>query len=524
MSLAFGLFLSTFILEDVALGVALALIAQGKISFLLAFLVCSLGISIGDLGLYYLGKYASKIPYLQRKIDSPNFQTILKALRGNNKVDAAVVISRAVPGTRIPTYVGAGVIGYSGLRFFILTVVSVVIWVFFTLYFGRAFFSWFDNNLLLALISFFIFIYLLKGAISLSRSPWLIKASVHSWRRWLDFEFWPSQIFYLPIVPYYIYLSLRHRSFLLPFYASPLLKHGGLIGESKWDFLKHLSADSTSTLSAVVVERRQSAADISQKRKSAGIYLPFIAKPDVGQRGFGVRVIRSDEDLHSYLTLSEGDVILQQKSRYGLEAGVFYIRLPNTEKGFIFSITDKKFPFVIGDGITRLGDLILKDPRARVIASVYFERHKMMLDEVIPLYEKFFLSECGNHCQGAIFLDGRYLSTPALLDAIELVARRIPGFTFGRLDIRYKDEGSLKLGTEFEIIEVNGAGSEATHIWDSKTTLIDAYSVLFQQWDYLFRIGGFVKSQGNCRRPELLRFLLDCVRVYFRNGPLTTSS
>ncbi len=524
MSVSLGLFLSTFVLEDVALGVALALIAQGKLSFLEAFLICFSGITLGDFGLYYLGKYASMVPYLQKKIDAPSFQLALRALRENNKIDAAVVISRAVPGTRIPTYIGAGLLGFSRLRFLILTALSVSGWVLCTLYFGLALLSPFKDHLLLALLSFFILLYGLKQATFFFQNSWQRRAALHAWRRWLHFEFWPSQIFYLPIVPYYIYLSLRHGSFLLPFYAGNAFKHGGLIGESKWDFLKHLSPDASATLPAIMVKEGEAMSEIRQKLTSAGIDFPLIAKPDVGQRGFGVRVIATEGDLDSYLRLSAGAVILQRKSQFGQEAGVFYIRLPTEERGFIFSVTDKEFPFVVGDGESRLGDLILRDPRARIIAAVYFERHKAKLDFVLPPSQRFYLSECGNHCQGAVFLNGKDLASPELLGAIEGIAHGIPGFFFGRVDLRYKDAATLKNGREFEIIEVNGAGSEATHIWDSKTTLAEAYGTLFQQWQYLFRIGALVKKQGACRGPELGEFIVECARVYFRRGALKTSS
>lgn len=220
----------------------------------------------------------------------------------------------------------------------------------------------------------------------------------------------------------------------------------------------------------------------------------------------------------------QGGFILQKKSQYQLEAGIFYVKLPQASSGFIFSITDKKFPFVLGDGKTRLGDLILKDRRAQIIASTYFERHQDLLEYIVPNEEPFLLSECGNHCQGAIFLNGIHLSTPELLAAIEKIAIRIPDFYFGRFDVRYMDEESLRKGKKFEIIEVNGAGSEATHIWDSRTTLIQAYLILLQQWNYLFQIGASIKRTGLSKRPSLMQFILNCAKVYFRKGPMTTSS
>lgn len=524
MSLTLTLFFSTFVLEDVALASALALISQGQMSFFEAFVTCSLGIGVGDVGFYFLGRFAEKLPYFKKKSESLQIKSFLDELRQNKKMDFAIVISRAIPGTRVPTYFAAGIIKYSLAKFVLLTALSVSVWVFAALYLGQAFFAIFEGRWLLAFILFFVLLYWIKKMFSFAKDKWALKAMQYSWRKWRHFEFWPAWFFYLPIIPYYIFLSIRHRSFLLPFYASPHFKHGGLIGESKWDFLKHLESDSPETLPAFAIDKTETKDELLKQLKLSNIRFPFIVKPDVGQRGFGVRIVKNESDLFSYLELSEGSVIIQQKSQYSAEAGIFYIRIPSEDRGFIFSITDKKFPSVLGDGKSSLGALILADKRAQIIASTYFERHRKHLDEVLAKDERFILAECGNHGQGALFVNGAYLGTQELLVSIEKITKRVPDFYFGRIDIRYKDEESLKKGTAFEIIEINGAGSEATHIWDANTRLREAYSVLFQQWKYLFLIGAVVKRKGDCPRPKVVLFILDCLRVFLRKGPLTTSS
>ena len=44
--------------------------------------------------------------------------------------------------------------------------------------------------------------------------------------------------------------------------------------------------------------------------------------------------------------------------------------------------------------------------------------------------------------------------------------RSIPDFHFGRIDLRFASIAALRKGEDFRIIEINGVGSEATHIWD----------------------------------------------------------
>lgn len=520
-----SIFLGTFVLEDLALASSLALMAENKINFQTAFLACFLGISIGDLGLYFIGLLAS-----QFKIETyfkffKKYRARLSQIKRSEALTYSIVISRVIPGTRLPTYLAAGYLKYPFFNFFVLTVTSVFAWVLMALVGGKSLHYLFMDRWLLSLVLFFVFLQFLKSIVPVMADRWKRKALLHSWRKWLDFEFWPAWLFYIPIVPYYIYLSIRYRSFLLPFYASPQLKHGGLIGESKWDILQHLDPQDRTTLKTLKIGTDIDFLTMIDILEKQNMNYPFILKPDVGQRGFGVRIIRNDFDLTEYLLLSQNDLILQTLSQLPHEAGLFYIRKPSDQKGFIFSVTDKKFPFVIGDGTTALGDLILQDSRARIIASTYFARHQTRLDHIPEKNEIVYLSECGNHCQGALFLNGQHLITDQLEQKIDALAKKIPDFYFGRFDIRYSDASSLSQGKNFEIVEINGSGSEATHIWDANTKLIDAYKTLFQQWSYLFEIGHQMRQrpQGPAK-VHLFSFFKECLKVIFRKERLSVSS
>jgi len=55
----------------------------------------------------------------------------------------------------------------------------------------------------------------------------------------------------------------------------------------------------------------------------------------------------------------------------------------------------------------------------------------------------------------------------------------------------------LMQGEGFTIVEFNGGGSEATHIWDPDTTLISAYRDLFAQTRILFEIGAAHREDGH---------------------------
>jgi len=54
----------------------------------------------------------------------------------------------------------------------------------------------------------------------------------------------------------------------------------------------------------------------------------------------------------------------------------------------------------------------------------------------------------------------------------------------------------LRAGKNFQIIELNGAASEATNIYDARNSLWAAYRELFRQWNLVFAIGAANRGRG----------------------------
>ena len=63
--------------------------------------------------------------------------------------------------------------------------------------------------------------------------------------------------------------------------------------------------------------------------------------------------------------------------------------------------------------------------------------------------------------------------------ACNAISQRLTGFFIGRYDIRYHKDDDLRAGKNFQIIELNGAASEATSIYDSRNSIFAAYRTLF---------------------------------------------
>jgi hypothetical protein len=321
------------------------------------------------------------------------------------------------------------------------------------------------------------------------------------------FEFWPMWAFYPPIVLWALWQMLRWRGVLLPTVANPSFPGGGFYGESKAEILsmarQHI-ADWVAPFVAIdrpIAPGGDIAAEAAQALETlaaAGLALPVVAKPDLGCRGVGVKVIRSEQALRDYLAAfpAGARLLLQRLVDFEGEAGIFWVRRPGEARGRIVSITLKYFPYVIGDGRRTLRELILDDPRAGKLSHLYLRRHVARLDAVPAAGDAIRLAFAGSHSRGAIFRNGTALVTPQMEARFEALARALPEFHFGRFDIRFRDFEAVRAGRDFTIVEVNGAGAESTHIWDRRTGLVEAWRALMRQYAWLFEIGHANRRRG----------------------------
>jgi hypothetical protein len=255
---------------------------------------------------------------------------------------------------------------------------------------------------------------------------------------------------------------------------------------------------------------------------------PVVLKPDAGQRGFAVRVIKSDDQLEPYFAMMPRAAILQPYSPGPHECGVLWARSPatssaktssNGHEGFIYSITRKDFPELIGDGERTVEELLYAHPRHRRQVSIFLDRFPDQASHILAAGEIMHLGIAGNHCQGALFRDGADLVTPGLSASVDALARAFKGgLDFGRFDLRYASEEALSSG-DFTIIELNGTTGESTNLYDPKKSIFWAYRVLMGQWRLLFELGAARRSRG--ARPMTIGQVLKAIGAYYssRRGP-----
>lgn len=324
------------------------------------------------------------------------------------------------------------------------------------------------------------------------------------------FEFWPGWLFYLPVVAQWIALGLRHGDLSLPTAANPGITTGGLCGESKTAILDQVEGEARDWIApyATIVTGGDDVAAATEAMAARGIALPVVVKPDIGCNGTGVRLVRDAAALASCLAAFPRGVrlVLQALIPWDGEAGLFYIRRPDEAAGRITSVTLKASPELRGDGVSTLRELVMADPRTGRVPHLYLPRLAARLESVPAERERVRLVFAGNHCKGSVFRNGAEHVTPALTRRLDAIARALPDFHFGRIDVRFASLNELRAGTAFRIIEINGVGSEATHIWDPDTRLRDAYAAQFAHYGAAFAIGRMMRARG--RTPSGLAAML----------------
>jgi len=512
--------LATLISEDLACIGAGMMAARGIIGFVPAAAAAFIGIVIGDILLFLAGRFIGrpalgKAP-LKWLLTTEDIERSSEWFRARGP--AIILISRFLPGSRMPTYFTAGMLGTSLLTFTVYFAFAALLWtpalVGLSTVVGSRILSYypvFEQYAIWVVLATVFFLWLgvrILVPLSSFRGRRLLLSRFRRLTRW---EFWPVQVFYIPIVGYILFLGLRHRNFTVFTAANPGMPAGGIIGESKSDILNNLGS-SECVASFILIDqaipKEQQVDRIQVFMANRHLEFPIILKPDVGQRGQGVTVARDMDQVHRYLEEAVEDTIVQEYIE-GRESGVFYYRYPGQDQGAIFSITDKRRLFLTGDGKHTLEELILMDDRAVCLAPLHFRVHRRQLFDVPSAGEEIELVEVGTHARGALFLDGSALITPEMTTAFDSISRQFNGFYFGRYDVRVTSVEDFHQGKNIKVLELNGVTSEATHVYDPDNRLFQGWRDLMRQWKIAFEIGAANAKRGV--RPISVRRFMEMV-------------
>ena len=312
-------------------------------------------------------------------------------------------------------------------------------------------------------------------------------------------EYWNSTIIYIPLFPYLLYLIVRSRDFFFFIAANPGIENGGFTLESKWKIqeqMQHKHFPKTA-----IISRHQSITEIENELRS--FQFPLYLKPDIGGKGRGVVQVHSMEAIRWYHQHCPLNYLVQEKVSYPNEIGVFFIKPPGQEQGYVSGIVAKEYIRLIGDGQKTIEELLRENPRYFLQLKRLKRENQEKLDRIPEKGQLETISEIGNHAQGSRFIDQSANITPRLTAVINDLARNLDGFNFGRFDIRFRSWEELEQGKNFAIIEVNGSGSEPTHIYDSGHSIFFAWSEIIRHWKAM---SGISKAENEKTRTKISFF------------------
>jgi membrane protein DedA with SNARE-associated domain len=502
------LVIGTYVSEDLSCVCAGLLAAADQLPVTLGILACGIGIWSSDMLLYLLGRGLAdgflRGPWIKRWIPASKLAAGERLMA--EKGTRFLVASRFLPGSRLPGYIAAGALKYPFRRFMLILALAVAIWTpmicLLALSLGMAILPWLhDWRLWIALPAVWLALSLAVKFVPMLFSWRGRRLLVSRWIRLTRWEFWPGWAFYAPITLWILWLSLRHRSVTVVALCNPGIRLSGIAMESKSGILTALGTDNPhASMIATWTALEQGPPEerllaLKTFMQNEGLSYPIILKPDVGERGQGVAIIRDEPDALQYLKECQGLVIAQ---RYvaGLEFGVFYHRKPGDPRGEIISVA-QKHPFSLhGDGQRTLEELVLADPRAVAMAAYFLKKFAHELKRVPAQGEEVPLAQIGTHCRGAIFTDARHHLTADLQRAVDELTTPFDGFHFGRYDLRVPSIEDLKAGRGLQVLELNGMTAEPVHIYQPGYPLWQAWLDVCKAWSAAYAAGAAIRHTG----------------------------
>ncbi|MFM8347258.1 MAG: hypothetical protein ACKOAR_04355, partial [Bacteroidota bacterium] len=303
--------------------------------------------------------------------------------------------------------------------------------------------------------------------------------------RLTNWEYWPFGIVQAPVFVYWLWLSVKARS---PFFFSasnPGILTGGMMGESKFDVLNLVPE--THRPKTILIRVPVTMEALRAQLAEAGLTYPCVFKPELGERGWKVKIIRSDDDANAYLGHITLNFLAQEYVDAPLEFGVYYVRKPEEENGQVVSITGKEMLAVTGDGHSTLRELVLARDRARLQSERLAVEFADRWEDVIAAGEQVVLNRIGNHCLGTCFLDAGHLINDRLNSSFDRLSKQVPGFYFGRYDLVCNSETDLTEGRVM-VLELNGCGAEPAHIYHPGASFWKAVGVLIRHMRNLYEV------------------------------------
>ena len=304
------------------------------------------------------------------------------------------------------------------------------------------------------------------------------------------------QVITASVIFIWLWFSLRARDLFFFSNTNPLIRNGGVMGESKSQILQYLP-DRIYPTTHLVDLAKTDLSGVLDIMEELLLQFPIVLKPDIGERGFLVQKIDHLEDLISFLEKApKTEFIIQDYADFPLEISVLYHRFPDQRKGKITSLTIKKELRVTGDGTSTLEALIESYPRARFQKSRLKKIFKDRWDEVVAQDEEVVLETIGNHCLGATFYNGNHLIDSKLEAVFDQVSHESNDLYYGRFDLKCHSIESIKDGGEFAVLEYNGVKGEPAHVYNPGYSFWKALGDYYYHWHIIYNLHKSQKKRG----------------------------
>lgn len=306
-------------------------------------------------------------------------------------------------------------------------------------------------------------------------------------KRLLHFEFWPFWLFYFPTYFNWAILALRARYTTYFTATNPVMNNSGAINVSKYNYLTNLPSHWIPKTELIPHNISRSA--LKKAVENLATPFPIILKPDRGERGKEVSLVHDFDMLDNKLKGSRYPFyLLQEYCDYPQEAGILFYRFPSQKRGVITSITTKEFCILQANGTASWETLLRDNIRVNHRLDELLARNDIDWKAIPPKGATQLIEPIGSHNLGTKFVNGNALISTVLTDRIQQWADQLPGFYYGRFDVKFKNWDALLAGKEFAIIEINGVNSEPTHIYDPAYSLVKAYRDIFSHMKIIYEI------------------------------------
>ncbi|MCG6860692.1 MAG: hypothetical protein LJE70_05365 [Chromatiaceae bacterium] len=230
----------------------------------------------------------------------------------------------------------------------------------------------------------------------------------------------------------------------------------------------------------------------------AGLEFPIVAKPDNGLKGLYVKLLSDADALENYLRRVDNSITLhfQQLVDMPYEAGVFYIRHPELSQGRIVSLSLKAAPCAVGDGLSTVRQLIENSGKPRYIRETLLKKNSLRLDQILAKDERLVLSFSRNFDQGGIYRDITTRITRELTEIIDRISQKIPGFFYGRFDVKFQSMEDFLKGKSFKILEVNSYSSADGRLYSESARFLSGISTIIKMNREMLRIAAANRARG----------------------------